>query len=182
MTYLVYVLCALITLWTAWLFIRWPMPHISGRIRVYRENADGFCMLIAVLLINGLFIWLSVLAAKAGAWFAWPVTLGAAITSCGVMSQSIVRSIVFSEEELAVRGLFGPLHTYRWADVTACTVHRESVHGRFAHDYDLYELTLPDRVIRISGAEDAGRELLQVFERCRPDLMAVRLPPKGQGH
>lgn len=178
MVYLVYALCALIVLWTVWLFIRWPMPHIPGRIRVYRENADGLCMLLAVLLINGLFIWLSVLAADAEAWFVCPAPLGAAIASCGVMSQSIVRSIVFSEEELAVRGLFGPLHAYRWAEVSACTVHKESVRGRFAHDYDMYELTLPDRVIRISGAEDAGRELLQVFERRRPDLKPVRLSSK----
>lgn len=178
MTYLVYALCALIVLWTVWLFIRWPMPRIPGQIRVYRQNADGLFILIAVLLINGLFIWLSVLAADAEAWFVCPAPLSAAIVTCGVMSQSIVCSIVFSEEELAVRGLFGPLHTYRWADVSACTVHMESVRGRFAHDYDMYELTLPDRVIRISGAEDSGRELLQVFERRRPDLKAVRLPSK----
>lgn len=178
MEYLVYALAVLIILWMIWLCIRWPMPRIPGQIRVYRQDADSLGALVAVLLLNGLFIWLSVMAAKAGVWFVLPVTLGAAMASCGLMSHSIVRSIVFSEEELALRGLFGPLQTYRWEDVSAYTVHREETKGRYSHTYDMYRLTLPDRVLAISNVEDAGRELLQVFERRRPDLKPVRLPER----
>ena len=81
---------------------------------------------------------------------------------------------------VVVRGLFGPPVAYRWEDVSAYTVRREKTRGRFSHAYDMYRLTLPDRVLAISNSEDAGRALLQVFERRRPDLKAVRQTEQGK--
>lgn len=176
MKILLWVLCALNVLWMLWLCIRWPMPKIPGQIRVYRQDSDGLGVLSAVLLINGLLLFLAFMAAEDGVWFACPVLLGAVMIFNGIISRSMVRSVVFSEEEFAVRGLFGPLHTYRFTEVSACTVRREYTGKHHRVPFDLYRLTLPDRVLEISNMEDAGRELLQVFERQRPDLKPQRLP------
>lgn len=169
-------LCVLNALWMIWLCVRWPMPKIPGRLRVYRQDADGLGGLAAAVLLGGFLLWFTVMAAEAGVWFVCPVTLGAVMALNGLMSRSIVRSIAFSADELAVRGLFGPLRTYRWAEVSAYTVRREYTGRGRNVAFDMYRLTLPDRILEISGMEDSGRALLQVLERQRPDLPCMRLP------
>lgn len=175
MKYVYFCLCAAVILWMAWLCIRSFTTRIPEQRRVYC-TIHPTLLIFYLLMFSGLLGLGCVFAAAGGTgpWIGALVLLAFVIFFAWLLGEAVCANVAFSEEVMAVRDLFGPVRTYRWAEVTAYTMHKESVRGRFAHDYDLYELTLADRVIRISGAEDAGRELLQVFERRRPDMKAMR--------
>lgn len=177
MKYVYFAFIALTAVWMVWLCIRSFTPRLPEQWRVYYTIHPA-----ALIFYSGMFCGLLALGCLcaatggAGPWFGALSILLFVVSYLKLMGDAIACNVAFSDELLAVRGLFGPVHTYRWEDVTAYTVRRETVRGKIRHDYDMYMLTLPERVIRVSSAEDAGRELLQVFERKRPDLKAVRLP------
>lgn len=176
MTYLLVLICVMVFLYTLHLAARCRMPRIPEQIGQY---APGLGAGLGVLCVNSLFLGLAVWAALEGAVILWaPFTLLTVVYCCLVSRDLHV--VAFSEALIVVRGLFGPPAAYRWEDVSACTVRREKTRGRFSHAYDMYRLTLPDRVLAISNAEDAGRALLQIFERRRPDLKAVRQAEQGK--
>lgn len=175
MKYVYFGLCAAAVLWMTRLCIRSFMPRIPEQRRVYYTIHPAL-LVFYLVMFSGLLTLGCVFAAAGGAgpWLGAVGVLGHVVFFIWLLGKAVCANVAFSENLMAVRDLFGPVRIYRWAEVTAYSVHRESVRGRFAHDYDLYELTLPDRMIRISGAEDAGRELLQVFERRRPELKPVK--------
>ena len=170
MKYFVYLLCVSLWGWMVYLCRRAFLPRIPGQIGIYRAITP--VQMIAMTAFVGMLLTVAAFAASEGgaAWFITGCILGIAGLPAWATGKSITQNVVF----LSYRGLFGPPVTYRWEDVSACTVRREETRGRFSHFYDMYRLTLPDRVLAISNSEDAGRALLQVFERKRPELQAVR--------
>ena len=176
MRYVAYIFSGLLMLWMLYLCRRSIMPRLPGQLGVYRRAGLG--AVVAASLMNAVLVGFAIAAAEE-AWQMSAVLLAAAAMYAWLLSRYGMLVVVFSEEELAVRGLFGSVQMYRWEDVSAYTVQREETRGRFSHTYDMYRLTLPDRVLAISNAEDAGRALLQVFERRRPDMNAVRQAEQG---
>lgn len=167
---LMFFICLLAFLYTCYLLTRCVMPRIPEQIGQY---GPGLGLGIGVLLANSLLLTFAVWAALEKAVIPWAVSVLLTGVYCCLVSRKLY-VVAFSEALIVVRGLFGPPVAYRWEDVSAYTVRREKTQGRFSHIYDMYRLTLPDRVLSISNAEDAGRALLQVFERRRPELKAVR--------
>lgn len=173
MRYVVYILSGMLMLWMLYLCRRSIMPRLPGQIGAYRVPGPG--AVFGVTLLNTALVGFAFAAAKE----ALPMSaalLAAAAMYAWLLSRNGLRSTAYSEEEITVRDLFGPVQVYRWADVSAYTVRREETRGRFSHTYDMYSLTLPDRVLDVSNSEDAGRALLQVFERKRPEMKAIHLP------
>lgn len=173
MQIIVCIIGGLTLLWMLYLCRRSVMPRLPGQLGVYRVPSPGAA--IGVTLMNTMLIGFAIAAAKEALPMS-AIMLAVAVMYTWLLSRNGLLSIAYSEGEIAVRDLFGPMHVYCWADVSAYTVRREETRGRFSHTYDMYRLTLPDRVLTISNAEDAGRALLQVFEQGRPEMKAVRLP------
>lgn len=182
MKYLVYVLCAALIGWFIYLCRRVFLPRIPGQIGAYRAITP--VQLIAITAFFAVLMTVAACAANAGgaAWYITGCILGLAGLAGWMAAKGIPQNVAFSEQGMAMHDLFGPMRFYRWEDITACTTRNESMRGRISYHYVMYCLTLPDRVLRINSGEEAGRELLQVFERCRPDLKAVRLPSKRSLH
>ena len=175
MQYLMFAVCLLLLLYTCYLVTRCRMPRIPEQIGQY---GPGLGLGIGVLLVNSLLLTFAVWTALEKAVIPWAVFTLLPVVYCCLVSRNLY-VVAFSEALVVVRGLFGPPVAYRWEDVSAYTVRREKTRGRFSHIYDMYRLTLPDRVLAISNAEDAGRALLQVFERRRPELKVVRQAKQG---
>ncbi len=163
--YLMIAVCALLLLYTVYLVTRLRMPRIPEQIGLY---GPGFGAGLGVLFINSLLLYFAVWAALEKVWIASVVFILLPGIYAWLVSRD-VQIVAFSETLLVVRELFGPPAAYRWEDVAACTKRREEV-GRHRIPYDMYHLTLPDRVVRINSGEEAGRLFLQVLERRRPEL------------
>lgn len=166
MQYLMFVVCLLLLLYTCYLLTRCVMPRIPEQIGQY---GPGLGLGLCVLLVNSLLLTFAVWAALEKAVIPWAVFVLLTGVYCCLVSRNLF-VVTFSEELLAVQALFGPPSVYRWADVTACTKRHDEGRGRYNYPHDVYCLTLPDRVVCISDSEDAGRALLQVLERKRPEL------------
>lgn len=179
MKYGYFSLGAIVVLWMVWLCIRSFTPRVPEQRRRYYTVHPA--TMIFVLGMFCILQWVGCVCAATGGVGLWFVAVAILVFVVGylwLLDKSISCNVAFSDELIAVRDAFGPIHIYRWEDVTAYSVRKEMLRGKVYHEYDLYTLTMPDRVIRISGAEDAGRELLQVFERKRPDMKAVRVQGK----
>lgn len=168
MTYLMLSVCLLVFLYTCYLLTRCRMPRIPEQLGQY---GPGLGLGIGVLLANSLLLTFGVWAALEKAVIPWAASVLLTGIYCWLVSRNLFVA-AFSEELLAVRELFGPPSVYCWEDVTACTKRHDEGRGRYNYPHDVYTLTLPDRLVRISDSEDAGRALLQVLERKRPDLRA----------
>ena len=157
-----------ILLWLAYLLRRSFMPRISGQIGVYRRIAPTGIVVVA--LVDAFFLGFSIAAALNGVWIAAVPFLGLAAVYAWLITRPGLLIVAYSEAALTLRGLSGPAETFRWADVSSCTIRTEIIGGRHRFPMDFYYLTLPGRTIEIPGGTDAGIQLLQVFERQRPDL------------
>ncbi len=163
-------ICILLFLYTVYLVTRMWMPRIPEQIGQY---GPGLGAGIGVLIANSLLLGFAGWAAVDKAIIPWAVSALLSCIYCWMVSRNLY-VVAFSEALIVVRELFGPPVAYRWEDVTACAKKNETVRsgGRpsFTYNYEMYSLTLPDRVIRINCGEEAGRLFLQVFERKRPEL------------
>lgn len=167
---LMFTVCVLAFLYTCYLVTRCRMSRIPEQIGQY---GPGLGLGIGVLIANSLLLTFAAWAALEKAVIPWAVAVLLTGLYCWLVSRNLVVA-AFSEELLAVRGLFGAPSYYRWADVTDCTKKHDEGRGRYNYPHDVYSLTLPDRVVHISNSEDAGRALLQVLERKRPELVDGR--------
>ena len=164
---LMFTVCVLVFLYTCYLVTRCRMPRIPEQIGQY---GPGVGLGIGVLMANSLLLTFAVWAALEKAVIPWAVAVLLPGMYCWLVNRKLFAA-AFSEKLLAVRGLFGAPSYYRWTDVQDCTIYHDEGRGRYNYPHDVYSLILPDRVVRISNSEDAGRALLQVLECNRPDLM-----------
>lgn len=164
-------------LWLAYLCTRWHFPRIPGQRRVYRPVPLG--TLVVFVPMAGLTNWLGFGALREGVLFLLPVLWMFFAFFLGVLTLGVSAAFAFSQEEIALRGVFGPVRTCPWTEITTCTVRRREGRGRgIYHSYDEYRLTLPTGTLTLSGAEDAGIEFLQLLERNRPDLPIRKVPER----
>lgn len=163
---LMFFICLLAFLYTCYLLTRCRMPRIPEQLGQY---GPGLGLGFGVLMVNSLLLTFALWAALEKAVIPWAVSVLLVGIYCWLVSRNLY-TVAFSETLLAVQGLFGPPAYYRWEDVTACTKRHDEGRGRYNYPHDVYTLTLPDGMVRISDSEDAGRALLQVLERRRPDL------------
>ena len=166
MMYLMLAVSVLVFLYTLYLVTRCRLPRIPEQIGQY---GPGLGLGLGVLLANGLLLAFAVWAALEKAVIPWAVGCLLPGLYCWLVGRKLY-VVAFSEQLLAVRELFGPPSFYRWEDVAACTKRHDEGRGRYNYPHDIYSLTLPDRVVHISDAEDAGRAMLQVLERKRPEM------------
>ena len=150
-------------LWLAWLLRRSYMPRIPGQIGMFRRIAPAG--IVAVALVDAFFLAFGIAMALHDAWVATVLFLLMAAMYAWLITRPGLMIVAYSEE-----GLSGPAETFRWADVSACTVRTELTGGRHRFPMAVHCLTLPGRTIEVPGGTDAGIRFLQVFERQRPDL------------
>lgn len=176
MQFLTIALSAVILLWLAYLLRRSFMPRIPGQIDIYRRIPPAG--IVAVSLADALLLGFGAAAALEEAWVVTAWILSLAALYAWLITRPGLLLAAYSEEGLTVRGLVGPSKTYRWADISAYTARTELTGGRHRFPVKIYRLTLPDQVVDINGSTDAGVRVLQVLERQRKDLKAIRQPER----
>ena len=163
------ILCSVaVLLCLACLLRRSFMPPIPGQIGVFRRIAPAG--IVVVMLVDALLLGFGIALALNGVWVMAVTFLCLAAVYAWLITRPGLLVVAYSEEGLTVRGLTGPTETFRWADVSTCTVRTDMTGGRHRFPMNVHCLTLPGRTIEIPGGTDAGIRLLQVFERQRPDL------------
>lgn len=176
MTLVVDIFIILTVLWMAWVCVRAFTLRIPGQTGMYRELHTG--KLLAELAGMGIFLYLAAEMAALGVWYIAALLLGFDASFAWTLTYSLMQTAAFSDAGFALRGLIGSTKTFRWADVSACTVREAYVGKTTVTLVRWHYLTLPHCTLRVGDHTDTGRLLLRTLTRQRKDLKAIRQPER----